>query len=217
MNDWQLQDAKNRFSAVVDAALSGFPQRVTRRGKPAVVVLSVDEYARLCQLERAQAPTLTEVLLTMPQDDQGFDRLPFPIRPVLMFLIDTDVLSALRRRERHDRIVQWMSGQRDVGIHLRVVTVGEIEREIAQQKHQDPAFAQQLTVWLDQILALYSDRMLAIDLPTARRWGRLTAEVGHSSADLLIAATALEHGLTVVTCNVRHFEPTGVPMLNPIE
>ena len=98
-----------------------------------------------------------------------------------------------------------------------MVTVGEIEREIAQQKHQDPAFAQQLTVWLDQILALYSDRVLAIDLPTARRWGRLTAEVGHSSADLLIAATALEHGLTVVTCNVRHFEPTGVPMLNPIE
>ena len=54
MTDWQLQDAKNRFSAVVDAALSGFPQRVTRRGKPIVVVLSVDEYERLCQLERAQ-------------------------------------------------------------------------------------------------------------------------------------------------------------------
>ena len=89
-----------------------------------------------------------------------------------MFLIDTDVLSALRRRERHDRIVQWMSSQRDVDIHLSVVTVGEIEREIAQQKHQDPAFAQQLTVWLDQILALYSDRVLAIDLPTARHWGR---------------------------------------------
>ena len=83
MTDWQLQDAKNRFRAVVDAALSGFPQRVTRRGKPAVVVLSVDEYERLCQLERTQAPTLAEVLLTMPQDDQEFDRLPFPIRPVL--------------------------------------------------------------------------------------------------------------------------------------
>ena len=68
MTDWQLQDAKNRFGAVVDAALSGFPQRVTRRGKPAVVVLSVDEYERLCQLERAQAPTLPEVLLTIPQD-----------------------------------------------------------------------------------------------------------------------------------------------------
>ena len=103
MTDWQLQDAQNRFSDVVDAALSGFPQRVTRRGKPVVVVLPVDEYERLCQLERAQAPTLAEVLLTMPQDDQGFDRLPFPICPVLMLLIDTDVLSALRRRERHDQ------------------------------------------------------------------------------------------------------------------
>jgi predicted nucleic acid-binding protein len=134
-----------------------------------------------------------------------------------MFLIDTDVLSALRRRERHPEVVEWLSVQRNSDLHLSVVTIGEVERGIVQQQGRDPLFAQQLAAWLDGILALYGDRVLPVGLATARRWGRLTAEVGHSSADLLIAATALEHGLTVVTCNVRHFEPTGVPMLNPIE
>lgn len=69
--------------------------------------------------------------------------------------------------------------------------------------------------WLDNVLRLYGERILAIDLSAARRWGRLSGALGHKSADLLIAATALEHGLTVVTRNVRHFEPTGVPVLDP--
>ena len=80
MTDWSLQDAKNRFSAVVDAALAGAPQRVTRRGRPAVVVLAADEYERLRRLEKANAPTLAGLLLDIPQDDQEFDRLPLPTR-----------------------------------------------------------------------------------------------------------------------------------------
>ena len=81
MPDWPIQDAKNKFSAVVDAALAGMPQRVTRRGQPAVVVLAVDEYERLCRLEKANAPTLAELLLDIPQDDQEFERIPLPARP----------------------------------------------------------------------------------------------------------------------------------------
>jgi prevent-host-death family protein len=80
MTDWPLQDAKNRFSAVVDAALAGVPQRVTRRGRPAVVVLSVEEYERLCRQEKANAPTLAELLLDIPQDDREFERYPLPSR-----------------------------------------------------------------------------------------------------------------------------------------
>ncbi len=80
MSAWQLQDAKNRFSAVVDAALSGEPQHVTRRGRPAVVVLAQDEYERLCQLDDSSAPTFAELLLEMPQDDGAFERLPVPLR-----------------------------------------------------------------------------------------------------------------------------------------
>ena len=133
-----------------------------------------------------------------------------------MFLVDTDVLSALRRRERHPKVVAWLSKQRDSELHLSVVTIGEVERGIAQQQSRDPLFARALSAWLENVLTLYANRVLPIDLATARRWGKLTAQIGHSSADLLIAATALEHGLTVVTHNVRHFKPSGVPVVDPL-
>ena len=80
LTKWPLQDAKNKFSALVNAALAGEPQQVTRRGQPAVVVLAVDEYERLRRLEKAGAPTLGELLLEIPQDDQDFERLSIPAR-----------------------------------------------------------------------------------------------------------------------------------------
>ena len=82
MTEWPLQDAKNKFSALVNAALAGEPQRVTRRGQPAVVVLASEEYERLCHLEKANAPTLVELLLEIPQDSQEFERLSLPPRPL---------------------------------------------------------------------------------------------------------------------------------------
>lgn len=84
MTEWPLQDAKNRFSAVVDAAISGSPQRVTRRGKPVVVVLAVDEYERLRHVETAKAPGFADLLLAIPQDDDDFERLGLPSRPVYL-------------------------------------------------------------------------------------------------------------------------------------
>ena len=132
-----------------------------------------------------------------------------------MFLIDTMVLSELRRRQRDPGVVAWIGAQRQEDCFLSVVSIGEIERGIARQRSADPAFAQQLAAWLDQLLRLHEQRLLPVDLATARRWGQLSAELGHDGADLLIAATALEHGLTVVTRNLRHFQPTGVATLNP--
>ena len=132
-----------------------------------------------------------------------------------MFLIDTDVVSALRKRRRHPEIARWVEAQRSADLYLSVVTVGEIERGIERQQRRDPVHAHALAAWLDRLIALYGDRILAVDLSAARRWGRLSHLIGHEGADLLIAATALEHGLTVVTRNVRHFEPTGVPVLDP--
>ena len=82
MTDWPLHDAKNRFSAVVDAALAGAPQRVTRRGRPAVVVLAVEEYERLIHLERARAPTFPDLLLAIPQGGGELERIRLPSRPV---------------------------------------------------------------------------------------------------------------------------------------
>ncbi len=80
MTEWQLQDAKNRFSAVVDAALAGSPQCVTRRGKPAVVVLAVEDYERLRRNGKAAAPTFVEMLLAIPKDGEEFERLPLRLR-----------------------------------------------------------------------------------------------------------------------------------------
>ena len=82
MTVWKLQDAKNRFSAVVREAVAGYPQRVTRYGKPAVVVVAVDEYERLRRLEEVNAPTFTEMLLAIPQDDREFERLDVTPRDV---------------------------------------------------------------------------------------------------------------------------------------
>jgi len=131
-----------------------------------------------------------------------------------MFLIDTNVLSALRRRNQHPDVVRWIESQRMADLYISVVTVGEIERGIVQQQRHNPDFARDLSIWLDRILDWYGDRILPVDVATARRWGQLSAALGHDSVDLLIAATALEHGLTVATRNVRHFEPTGVSVVD---
>ena len=79
MGEWKLQDAKNQFSALVDAAIAGEPQHVTRRGKPAVVVLSCDAYERLQKMENSR---FVEFLLAMPQDDGEFERIPLEPRDV---------------------------------------------------------------------------------------------------------------------------------------
>ena len=106
-----------------------------------------------------------------------------------MFLIDTDVLSALRKRKRHPEIAQWIEKQRSADLYLSVVSVGEIERGIERQQRRDPVHAHALAAWLDSVLALYGERILAVDLSAARRWGRLSGVLGHEGADLLITAT----------------------------
>jgi prevent-host-death family protein len=75
MATWAIQDAKNKFSALVNTALAGEPQRVTQRRQPAVVVMMAEDYDRLCRPERARALTLGELLLEIPQNDGGFERL----------------------------------------------------------------------------------------------------------------------------------------------
>jgi len=132
-----------------------------------------------------------------------------------MFLIDTMVLSELRLRQRDSGVVAWISRQRPEDCFLSVVSIGEIKRGIARKRASDAGFVEQLAGWLDQLLRLYGDRLLPVDVGVARRWGLLSAEIGHGGADLLIAATALERGLMVVTRNLRHFEPTGVAIINP--
>ena len=132
-----------------------------------------------------------------------------------MYLIDTVIVSELRKPNRDTRLSSWLDRQRTSDLFISVVTVGEIERGIVRQRARDADFATALAAWLDRVLSLYGERVLPFDLQIARRWGRLSAALGNDSADLMIAATALEHGLTVVTRSVSDFEPTGVETFNP--
>lgn len=135
----------------------------------------------------------------------------------MAFLLDTDVLSAMRRSDRIDpALVEWMRSLSPQALFLSVMTIGEIERGIAKQRMANPEFATDLQQWLDHLLGHYQDRILPVTASIARRWGALSQQVGNANIDILIAATAIEHGLTVATFNGPHFTPTGVEVYNPL-
>lgn len=136
-----------------------------------------------------------------------------------MFLLDTVVISELRKlpRQRNRNLVRWLGSVPSQDLFVSVLTVGEMERGIERQRELNPAFAESLAAWLDLILRTYESRILPIDVPVARRWGRLSHRLGNNGIDLAIAATAIEHGLTVATRNVSDFVPTGVALINPFD
>lgn len=132
-----------------------------------------------------------------------------------MYVLDTNVLSALRRPDRAPQVAQWLRSKPEDQLFLSVITIGEIERGIAQQESRNPSFAADLRYWIDRTTLLFADRLLSFGADDARIWGQLSARLGHNGADLQIAATALVHGATVVTGNVSDFEPTGVQIEDP--
>ena len=125
------------------------------------------------------------------------------------------VVSELRKARPNSHVVSWVRSLGEGDVFLSVVTIGEIKRGI--RKLADDEFAQSLTRWLEDLLRFYGDRVLHVTADIARRWGRLSADLGHEGADLLIAATAASHRLTVATRNVRHFAPTGVKVFDPFK
>jgi toxin FitB len=128
-----------------------------------------------------------------------------------MYLIDVDVLSELRKRKRDPNVVAWFEAMAPTDLFVCTITIGGIER----QRTINPGFAQALANWLDVTLRAYGERVLPLTVGIARRWARLAAKRGNKQRDLAIAATALEHGLIVVTRKVSDFQPTGVPIFNP--
>ena len=132
-----------------------------------------------------------------------------------MYILDTNVVSAVRRPERAPKVAAWLRGKAEQDLFLSVITLGEIERGIRQQESRDPDFARDLRAWLDRTVLLFSDRLLPFEAEDARIWGRLSAEIGHNGADLMIAASALRHAATVVTGNTSDFAPAGVALEDP--
>lgn len=134
-----------------------------------------------------------------------------------MFLLDTNVVSELRRPERAAANVwAWASSTPTDHYAISVVTVQELERGTLLMERRDPIQGGILRRWLEQeVLARLAPRILSIDSAIARRCARLHVPDPRPERDALIAATALAHGLTVVTRNVGDFEPMGVAVLNP--
>jgi toxin FitB len=136
-----------------------------------------------------------------------------------MYLLDTVVLSELRKspRRRNPNVVSWLASVSPDELFISAISIGEIERGIERQRSVDPAFAAALAEWLDVVLRNYGERILPLGVDIARRGGRLSAQIGNNGIDLAIAATALEHGLTIATRNVSDFAATGAALLDPFE
>lgn len=134
-----------------------------------------------------------------------------------MYLLDTNVISAARRPDRAPLIAAWLRARREEELFLSVITLGEIERGIRAQDRANPAFAADLRAWIDRTVQVFSDRILPFTAEDARIWGRLSQDIGHHGADLMIAASALARGAVVVTGNVEDFRPTGVAVENPFD
>ncbi|GGI26301.1 type II toxin-antitoxin system VapC family toxin [Bradyrhizobium guangdongense] len=134
-----------------------------------------------------------------------------------MFLLDTKVISELRRPDKADgNVVAWANAIPATNFFISVISVLEIELGARLIQRKDAAQGAILRKWIDaQVLVRFEGRILAIDMAVAQRCAQLHVPNPLAERDALIAATALVHGLTVVTRNVEDFEPTGVPLLNP--
>lgn len=131
------------------------------------------------------------------------------------YLLDTNVVCETRRRDPHIGVMAFLSSISSSRAFLSVITVGELRRGVAAKRQSDPDAASPLQAWVDELQAHYVDQLLPVDLAVAQRWGDLTSPGAVPVIDALIAATALEHDLTVVTRNVKDFQRFGVALLDP--
>lgn len=132
----------------------------------------------------------------------------------MIFLLDTNVVSELRKSRPHGAVVAW---RKSVPVHelaLPSVVVGEIQTGIELTRKQDPARAAELEDWLEQVMSYYA--VVPMDGPTFREWARLMSGTSDDlSGDAMIAATARVHGMEIVTRNVKDFAQFGVKVFNP--
>jgi toxin FitB len=136
-----------------------------------------------------------------------------------MYIVDTNVLSELRKRggSRVDpNVLRWEQGVPAAVLFISVMTIFELELGVLKMERRDPSQGVLFRAWLDRrVLPAFADRILPVDLNIARRAAALHVPDPRPERDAIIAATALEHRMTVVTRNTADFTPTGVPVLNP--
>lgn len=131
-----------------------------------------------------------------------------------MYLLDTNVVSELRKPKPHGGVVAWLRGVDNRHLHLSAVTLGEIQSGIEITREQDAQKAAEIEAWADQVASTLN--VLPMDAAAFRLWGRLMHRQPDTLIeDAMIAATALLHGFTVVTRNGKDFKPFDVKCVNP--
>ncbi|MEA5422635.1 type II toxin-antitoxin system VapC family toxin [Synechococcus sp. CCY9202] len=133
-----------------------------------------------------------------------------------MYLLDTNVVSELRKPRPHGAVLAWLNGVDDANLHLATVTLGEIQAGIELTREQDPGKASEIEAWLDLVSLSYN--VLPMDGSAFRCWARLMHRQSNTLyEDAMIAAIAKVNHLTVVTRNEADFKTFEVPLLNPFE
>jgi predicted nucleic acid-binding protein len=131
------------------------------------------------------------------------------------YLLDTNVVSETRRTRPDSGVTAFLAAADPAGLFLSVLTLGELRKGVEARRRTDPVAADQLGAWVDTIETTFADRVLPIGAATARLWGELSAGRSLPVIDTLIAATAIRHGVTLVTRNADDFESTGAPHVVP--
>lgn len=131
-----------------------------------------------------------------------------------MYLLDTNIVSEVRKLKPHGAVLSWLQATPDHALYLSAVTLGEIQAGIEITRERDALKAAEIEAWLEQLSQSF--QVLVVDSAVFRRWAKLMHHRNnHHLEDALIAATALTHDLTVVTRNTKDFSEFGVRLLNP--
>ncbi len=133
----------------------------------------------------------------------------------MKYLLDTNVVSELRRRRPDQAVLDWFDQTPSSELYLSVLTIGELRQGIEGLRLRDAPAAAALDAWHVGLVSAYADRIVPIDTAVADRWGRLNVPDRVAAVDGLLAATALVHGWTLVTRNVTDVARTGVLLLDP--
>lgn len=135
----------------------------------------------------------------------------------MTFLLDTNVVSELRKRQADGNVLSWYATVSSADLFLSVLTIGEIRLGVERLRRRDPAQADIIEQWLRGLHAGYRDHLVDVDAAVAEEWGRMNVPDPLPVIDGLLAATARIHGWTLVTRNVADLSSVGVSLLNPFE
>lgn len=135
----------------------------------------------------------------------------------MSYLVDTNAISEFRKKQPNEKVLDWFAAQAEESLFLSVITIGEIEKGIA--KIIDPIGQTNYEIYLENLILRFDRRILPISLKIGRRWGKLIGTLQKTGRvlpfwDSLIAATALEHDLTIITRNSADFDESGARVLN---